>query len=92
MSKNPYQRFDDINDLIQDHGETGIRALLMFKLLKDKVMSKLAQSSYPSISEKLINRICMEKALQLSKLKTEMPSEEDIQELLSKLKHSQQSL
>ena len=85
MSKHPYQRFNDLDDLVKKHGEKGIRALLLFKLLKTSVKSSLAKTTHSNINENIINKVCMEKASQLSELEKKMPSEEDIAELLLEL-------
>ena len=59
--------------------------MLLFKLLKTKVKSSLAKTTHSNINEKLINIACMQKASQLADLEKEMPTEEDIAELLSEL-------
>ena len=85
MLKQPYQRINDIDGLIEKHGEKGIRALLLFKLLKTEVKSSLAKTTHSNINENIINKVCMQKASQLADLKKEMPTKEDVAELISKL-------
>jgi len=86
LSTNPSDRFNKLDTLIQKHGEKGIRALLLFKLLKNKVKESIAKSSSSKdINENMISAVCIKKAIELAQLGQQMPTEEDIKELLSSL-------
>ncbi|MEM2613671.1 MAG: hypothetical protein QXO15_05500 [Nitrososphaerota archaeon] len=77
-----------MDDLISTHGG-GIRLLLLFKLLKVRVIEKAKQTKLSSrIDEETLNKLCMQKAYQLLKRGGENPTEKDIKELLSRLPQS----
>ena len=86
MSTDHCNRFDRLDALIQRHGNKGIRVLLLFKLLKNKVKERLAKRpSSKGINDNIVSLVCMNKAIELAELGVEMPTEENITELLSEL-------
>jgi hypothetical protein len=87
MSRTSYDRLNEIDDLIQKHGKNGIRLLLLFKLLKIEVKKRIRRC-YPTqiIDEESLNRLCIEKANQLIKIREDTPTEEDVKDLLSRIR------
>ena len=87
MSKNFSNKMSELDDLINKHGKNGLRALLVFKLLKTKLSEEVKSNNpYAIIDENILNSICVKKAQQLVKLGKDKPTEKDFEELLSKLK------
>lgn len=81
-----------MDDLISTHGREGIRLLLLFKLLKVRVIEKSKQAKLSSrIDEETLNKLCIQKAYQLLKRGRENPTEKDIEELLLKLARARRS-
>lgn len=90
MSTATSNRLSDLDEIIRKHGVEGIRTLLLFKLLKNKTKEILAsKDSSKDITDNFVNLVCIEKAITLSKLGTQMPSQEDIKEILSKLSRTE---
>lgn len=86
MSTDSYNRVDRLDDLIQRHGNKGIRVLLLFKLLKNKVNERLAKtSSSKDITDNMVSVVCVKKAIELAELGEEMPTEENIRQLITEL-------
>lgn len=86
MSKVSSRKIIEIDDLIQKGGKEGVRLLLLFKLLKTRVEEEV-RTRYPTaiIEEKTLDKICIQRAYELTKLKKERPTEKDFEELLSAL-------
>jgi len=85
MSKRPFNVLNEIDDLIQKHGKDGVRLLFLFKTLKTYVEESIEKNhSTVRIEEETLNRLCIQKAQELVKLKKESPTERDFKELLSK--------
>lgn len=87
MSKVSSRKISEIDDLIQKSGKEGVRLLLLFKLLKTRVEERV-KNRYPTaiIEEKTLNKLCIQKAYELTKLKKESPTEKDLRELLSAIR------
>lgn len=86
MSNASFKKMNDIEDLIQKTGKRGMRLLVLFKLLKVKVKERIRQR-YPSaiVEEKTLDKLCIQKAHELTKLRRENPTEKDLEDLLSAL-------
>jgi hypothetical protein len=87
MSETGSRKVNEIDELIRESGKEGVELLLLFKLLKTEVKQRVGKE-YPAsiIGEETLNRLCIQKAQQLIKLKKENPGEEDFKELLSSLR------
>lgn len=84
MSKVSSRKISEIDDLIQKGGKEGVRLLLLFKLLKTRVEERVRNRDPTAIvEEKTLNKLCIQKAYELTKLKRESPTEKDLKELLS---------
>jgi hypothetical protein len=79
MSEDSLKKLNEIIDLIQKHGKTGARLLFLFKLLKVRVREEVKRI-YPNaiIDEESLNRLCIQKAQELTNLCKDRPTEEDI--------------
>jgi len=80
-------KLNELDELVKEHGKNGLRLLILFRLLKSKV-NLVLQKGYPTptFSEADLNQICLSKAYELLKLGKDEPTEEDIRELLARLK------
>lgn len=76
-----------IDELIMNKGVEGLKILFLFKLLKAEVLRTLReqQVSLDRFSEKTLENMCLEKALQLVKSSKEKPSLQDIREIMLSL-------
>jgi hypothetical protein len=87
MSRNSFKKMTEMDDLIQKGGRGGVRLLLLFKLLKIRVEERIRRV-YPNatIQETTLNRLCVQKANELSRLGKQSPTERDVEDLLSRLR------
>lgn len=76
----------EMDEIVKEYGKNGARFLILFKLLKTRVISDFRRK-YPQISlnEDEVNQICAEKTRALLKLGKENPTEAEIKELLLRL-------
>ena len=76
-----------IDELIRNKGVEGLKILFLFKLLKAEVLRTLREQrvSLDRFSEKTLENMCLEKALQLVKSSKEKPSLQDIREIMLSL-------
>lgn len=76
-----------MDEIIKEYGKDGIRFLILFKLLKTRVISDLSRK-YPQIplNEDVVDKICAKKARYLLELGKERPTEAEIKELLLRLR------
>ncbi len=87
-----HSRISQLDSLIKNHGDKGIRTLLLFKLLKEKVKESLTNSQYKgTINENVISTVCVKKAIELAELDKQMPTEKDVMAILSSLLKSDSS-
>lgn len=86
MSKEAYDKIEEIDDVVQRFGEKGISILFLFKFLKAGTIKKLQERTrFGRFDEKKLNALCLQKAKELHRIKKMKPTEKDITELLMKL-------
>ena len=83
-------KFAKIDELIRDKGVEGLKILFLFKLLKVEVLKILREQrvSLNRFDEKTLEKMCLEKALQLIKSGKEKPTPQDIREIMLSLPRS----
>ena len=86
MSKEAYDKIEEIDDIVQRYGEKGISILFLFKFLKAGIIKKLQERPrFSGFDEKRLNAFCLQKAKELYQIKKMKPTEKEINELLIKM-------
>ena len=88
MSNNSLNKLSKINELIKKHGKKGLGLLIMFKLVKSRLIDEINEEHYDEvieINEDELNELCINKAKQIMEKKKDQPTEEDIKELLGRI-------
>lgn len=75
---------NELNCFLDENGKEGMRLLVPFSLLKSKV--KARSKLYPNLDEKMLDRMCMRMASKLLRLGKDQPTENDVGELLRRLR------
>ena len=88
MSNNSLNKLSKIDELIKKHGKKGLGLLIMFKLVKSRLIDEINEEHYDEeieINEDELNELCINKAKQIMEKKKDHPTEGDIKELLSRI-------
>jgi len=74
----------ELDAFVKQYGKKGMRLLVIFSLLKSKAKASL--QPFARVDEGRLDRVCMAKAKELLDLGKDQPTEEDIKELLARLR------
>lgn len=72
--------------IVKDFGRDGLRFLFLFKTLKSQVQDELKRERKSLPNETTLNEVCAETANKLLKAGKEQPTEDEIREIIRKLR------
>jgi len=88
MSNNSLNKLSKISELIKKHDKKGLELLIMFKLVKYRLIDEISEEHYDEeieIDGDELNELCINKAKLIMEKKKDQPTEEDIKELLERI-------
>ena len=75
-----------MDKIVQDFGRDGLRFLFIFKTLKTQVQDEWKRKHKGPLNEVILNKVCAETTKKMLKSGKEQPTEDEIKDVIRKLR------